>query len=136
MVTVRLTGCCSPRTVLLVVTVWLTGCCSPRTDCPVGGDCAVDKTYSARTGCPVGGDCAVDMTYSARTDCADDCDWLTQCCNPRTNCSVATFITTLYSLCTLLLIFICCFMQVSYSSTRACCPDQSSCVMFRVFTVL
>ena len=48
--------------------------------------------------------------------------WLTQCCNPRTNCSVATFITTLYSLCTLFLFFICCFMQVSYSRYRSMLP--------------
>ena len=43
-------------TVLLMVTVQLTGCCTPRTDCPVNGDCVVDRTYSPRTD----GDCAVD----------------------------------------------------------------------------
>ena len=56
-------------------------------------------TYSARTDC-VDGDCVVDMTYSARTDCVDgDCaaDTMLQ---PKNQLQFATFITTLYSLCT------------------------------------
>ena len=48
MVTVHLTGCCTPRTVLLMVTVQLTQH-SARTDCPIDGDCAVNTTYNPRT---------------------------------------------------------------------------------------
>ena len=44
MVTVWLVGrTILELTVLLMVTVRLTGCCNPRTDCLIDGDCAVNR---------------------------------------------------------------------------------------------